>query len=107
MGVAHNFHCPRCEYHVEGMVSGYDCGMSSHVHAISCTECEALRIARLPGHPWDLDGDMAERGAAARVQYRLTCPVSPSHRVGPWSHPGPCPRCGDPLQAEENVLLWD
>ena len=108
MGVAHNFRCSNCHYRLDGMISGYSCGMLSHAHAVLCVDCEALRRCVLPGHPWELRDAIGEtRTAAVLEQYGLTCPVAPSHRVSPWSHPGPCPRCGETLDAELDVLLWD
>lgn len=90
------------------MVSGYSCGMFSHVHAVLCTDCQSLRAAVLPGHPAELPrGNEQELGVAALARYELACPVSAVHRVQPWFHPGPCPRCSETLECEEATLLWD
>jgi hypothetical protein len=42
------------------------------------------------------------------LQFRLQCPISPSHQVKPWAEPGKCPKCG--LFLERGALpyrLWD
>ena len=42
------------------------------------------------------------------VRYRPRCPVSPLHRVEPWSSPGKCPRCGAVL--DQNAIpfrVWE
>ena len=106
MGTANDYRCPACGYHVDSMVSGYDCGMMSHVHAVRCDDCRELRISPLPGKPWDLPYDEGERRAVLAT-FVLTCPVSPAHVVHPWAEPGPCPRCGDTLERGEGMILWD
>jgi hypothetical protein len=88
------------------MVSGYGCGMMSHVHAVLCTDCRELRICQLPGHPADLPWDETERTVAS-AGFALTCPVSSTHNVRQWADPGPCPRCGEPLARGEEMILWD
>lgn len=106
MGIACDYGCPDCRYGVEFMVSGYSCGMSSHVHGVLCTDCRELRISPLPGHPADLPDDPEEMEAVIG-SLTLTCPESPSHNVLPWADPGPCPRCGATLQRGEGLILWD
>ncbi|TAL00244.1 MAG: hypothetical protein EPO07_09950 [Verrucomicrobia bacterium] len=42
------------------------------------------------------------------VKFKLTCPVSPKHRIEPWVSPGKCPKCG--LFMDGNALpfrVWD
>lgn len=42
------------------------------------------------------------------IRFGLQCPVSATHRIKPWVAPGPCPRCGLPL--EKNAIpfrVWD
>lgn len=108
MGSAVDYHCTTCGYSVEYMVSGYDVGMATHVHAVLCHDCGELRVAQLPGHPWEVDrgGDELD-GEATRARHILRCPVSVQHEVEPWSHPGPCPRCRTTLTAGEHFLMWD
>lgn len=108
MGEAYDFRCTRCGYRAPSMVSGYSCGMFSHVHAVLCRDCQALHRAILPGHPADLPLDEGQNlSELAIARYGLTCPVSPSHRVEPWAQPGPWPRCGETIAGEEPILMWD
>jgi hypothetical protein len=42
------------------------------------------------------------------IRFKPSCPISPAHRVEPWTAPGKCPRCG--LCLEQNALpyrIWD
>jgi hypothetical protein len=42
------------------------------------------------------------------LRFDPQCPVSPLHRMDLWTYPGPCPRCGLPL--ERNAIpfrIWD
>ena len=111
MGCATDLHCDACGYVVEYMVHGFDCGEVSFVHSVTCADCRELRVASLPPFPplasaWD------HYGPGARVDFArmppLRCPESDAHRVAPWYHPGPCPRCGAAeLRAGDRFIIWD
>lgn len=125
MGQSADYRCPACGYHAEGRVSGYDVGECSHRHAVLCEDCRELLDLPLPGTPAEVaaslrrgrGGDalaglrgeawLARLGEAARARFPLRCPRSGDHRVRPWSHPGPCPRCGETLARGEHVVEWD
>lgn len=57
---------------------------------------DALRPASLGSFQSRLPYGGASRGRWLRLQ--LACPVAGFHRVEPWAEPGPCPRCGNPLE---------
>lgn len=105
VGSAANFRCAECGYQVNHMVHGYDRGMAAQVHAISCTDCHELRIARIGGG-WDPELPWLEEPIDLS-QVTLRCPVSAEHRVSPWTHPGPCPRCGTTLVEGDDLIMWD
>ena len=108
MGSAADYTCPQCGYHVEHMVSGYDVGMASHVVGVSCDDCRALRVARVPGKPSDASARAAAAAVAAgHVPAGVRCPHSARHHLTVWTAPGPCPRCGTTLRQGKNVVLWD
>ena len=93
MGFATDLHCAACGYAVDFMVHGRSFGEAGPVQAVACADCRALRVARLPEPPASPEP--------------LRCPESAAHRVVPWSHPGPCPRCGAELRAGERFVIWD
>jgi hypothetical protein len=42
------------------------------------------------------------------VEFRMRCPVSPSHRVRIWNEPDSCPKCGIPLEKHPLPFrIWD
>lgn len=108
MGFATDLHCDACGYGVEHMVLGFDVGGSGCVQAVSCADCRELRVATLPPDPPVLSHGV--RTAETRVDFTripIHCPVSDEHRITPWYHPGPCPRCGAELRAGQRAIIWD
>ena len=120
MGRTYLFECPHCEYRT-AVSGGAERGLVCQVQTIRCQDCSALmdvptrvRVTsaeiprRLGLSRTDAWQDPLRRrfaqwhlqlpvNTAARNQWvtlTLRCPVSPLHRVEPWSHPGRCPRCG-------------
>jgi hypothetical protein len=99
MGSAVDYTCPGCGYHVAHMVSGYAVAEGSHVVGVSCDECRALRVARVPGKPSDATAQAAAAAVAAgHVPAGARCPHSARHHLTVWTAPGPGPRCGTTLQ---------
>jgi len=42
------------------------------------------------------------------VDFKLRCPVSPSHRVRDWNDPDTCPKCGNLLEKHPLPFrIWD
>ncbi len=94
-----SYTCPGCGYHVDRMVSGYAAGPDTHVVGVSCDDCRALRIARIPGRPSEASAHAAAAAVAAgHVPAGVRCPHSARHHLTLWTAPGPCPRCGTTLQ---------
>src|SRR5690349_19201631 len=83
MGMMADYTCPSCGYHVDGMVSGYDMGMASHVVGVACVDCRKLHVAPVPGEPWDQEarGAAQEATNAGRVPPGSKCPRSARHRI--------------------------
>jgi hypothetical protein len=99
MGAPVDYTCPACGYHVEHMVSGLEVGETSQVVGVSCEDCRALRVARVPGKPTELSTRAAAAAVAAgHVPSGARCPHNAKHHVTLWTAPGPCPRCGTTLQ---------
>jgi hypothetical protein len=119
MGRTYLFECPRCEYRV-AVAGGVERGLVCQVQTIRCRDCSALvdvptrvrvtgrEVPRNPGlgRPDAWQDQLRRRfmdwhlqlpvGVASRDQWvalKLRCPVSPMHRIEPWTHPGKCPRC--------------
>jgi hypothetical protein len=116
MGRTYLFECPRCEYRV-AVAGGVEQGLLCQVQTFRCRDCSTLldvpvrvrvtdREGPGPGRPEALQDQLRRRftnwhlrlpiGAAARdrwVVLKPRCPVSPIHRIEPWTHPGRCPRC--------------
>jgi hypothetical protein len=125
------FECSRCRYRAV-VVGGEDRAAHCFVQTVQCHECRQLfdvpvrlrvgldavqlrqRLNRrlFPGRPLELDRPapgwnlrLARVPQAARwATVKLRCPSIPWHRVQPWNQPGPCPRCGDPL--EGTLVPW-
>jgi hypothetical protein len=108
VGFASDYHCSACGYSVDEMVSGYSVGMASHVVGVSCYDCKELRVAQIPGHPAG-PGAFEARSAIelGQVPAGVRCPKSVRHRVAVWEAPGPCPRCGKPLDEGDQMMMWD
>jgi hypothetical protein len=48
-----------------------------------------------------------EEGSSDVADY--VCPRARArrHELVLWSHPGPCPRCGETMRRERETALWD
>jgi hypothetical protein len=74
---------------------------------------------KLAGWAWAANGPPSFLAALGRLSYtgstrfkwldfKLQCPVSPSHSVQRWSEPGKCPRCG--IFLDKNAVpyrIWE
>ncbi len=74
---------------------------------------------KLPGRSWAASGPPSFQAALGRLSstgftrfkwldFKLQCPVSPSHSVQSWSEPGKCPKCG--MFLEKNAVpfrVWE
>jgi hypothetical protein len=118
MGRTYHFQCTQCQYHAD-LSGGADSGLHCDVQTILCRECRELfdvftrarhevgcmkfvqnfsAFKRLEIPPVILrDSLFAAKSAAPRQfeweKLKLACPVSATHFVEPWRHPGRCPRC--------------
>ncbi len=97
MGQLHSFKCQSCGYYAE-VSGGDDAGMMIVTTTISCGVCRELydAVVHKVREPWL--GDIEPR-----------CPRAKRHAVTVWTHPGPCPKCGEPLDYDPEGItaLWD
>jgi Zn finger protein HypA/HybF involved in hydrogenase expression len=121
MGRTYQFECPLCHYTAK-VAGGAADGLHCDVQTIICRDCRELfdvttRIRRKPA-PGKFKIDRPEipplvvreffRGATKWESVKPACPVSGSHFVEPWQHPGRCPRCGSFLEPNGfPVRVWD
>jgi hypothetical protein len=134
MGRSYWFECSRCGYRTA--VSGRaDRGPDFYVETIQCFDCRQLYDAvvrqRIPAAPKLKSLKLQPlkpppspsppmfQAALNKlpipnlkntrwVRFKLMCPVSSKHRFEKWKDPGPCPRCGVPI--EKNPLpyrIWE
>jgi hypothetical protein len=107
-----------------------DRGVNVFVETIHCRDCKELHDVvtriRIPDEIQDrvrasfyAGGPPSFLAALGRLTYtgltrfkwldfKLQCPVSPSHSVQSWSEPGKCPRCG--IFLDKNGVpyrIWD
>jgi len=125
------FECARCRYRVV-VVGGADRGAHCFTQTLHCRDCRELfdvpvrlrvapdefqlrqRLQRrlFPARPLDLDRpvpgwNLRLAGAPAKSHWanvKLRCPQAAWHRVQLWHQPGPCPRCGNPL--DSTLVPW-
>ena len=119
------FECSRCRYRVV-LSGGADRGAHAFTQTVLCRDCRELfdvpvrlRVApvefklrqrlnrRQPPMPppeldpppsgWNLRLASAP-GLVRWANVKLRCPKQGWHRIQPWNRPGPCPRCGNPLE---------
>lgn len=96
MGTTLSFTCPQCRY--EASVSGGpDAGFFCNTLTVRCMDCRAL---------YDVV-TFEDRGQPTERRVEPRCPKSQTHTVEPWTHPGPCPRCGVTMEEGGEVALWD
>jgi hypothetical protein len=119
MGQCYDFTCASCGYNAT-VSGGDDRGMRCATTTIICHDCEELFDVTIFDATWDDATDLSDAP--------IVCPgrapddeledgdeededdvdySNPTHKVERWSHPGPCPRCGDTLEAGDCVILWD
>ena len=125
MGCVYTFICPRCEYqaHVAGKIAE---GLHCVTQTIACDECKIvrdvtlkLRVTEVPeaetrilltAKP-DFLPPMLLHGKPQRtkwLEFKPTCPMDAAHRIGVWTSPGKCPRCG--IFMEQDGIpyrIWD
>lgn len=114
MGATFQFCCGECGYEAE-VSGGFDRGMVSVTHTVTCPRCRGLSDVKLwsrwDGEPgdqvlWGMDEDEA-------VEYwkghhgLVRCGIDRRHTAAFWRHPGPCPRCGNEMTQGEMTMLWD
>lgn len=99
MGSLRMFRCSGCSYEAE-ISGGLDHGMATATWTIHCVECRELSDIVVSDKPWEATEDGWE-------PHTYACDHDPKHEVSLWSHPGPCPECGETLTAGEPTVLWD
>jgi phage FluMu protein Com len=134
MGRTYLFECPRCEYRV-AVAGGVERGLLCEVQTMRCRDCSALldvpirvrtESREVPRSPalgrsdhwqdqlrrrftnWHLQLPIEIAARDQWVTLKPRCPVSPIHRVEPWTHPGKCPRCA--VHLDRTVMpyrLWE
>lgn len=93
MGRGSRFSCSGCGY--DALVSGGDdAGMDVLTTTVSCEGC---------GELYDVVTGSPHAGRTTEP----ACPVDPAHPISRWQHPGPCPRCGSPVERLGEEVLWD
>jgi len=101
VGSHNHYLCPKCGYE-EDVSGGKDYGMASVVHTMTCNTCHILVDVAIQdtkgASPFDTPDWSDEIGK---------CPDCGRENVTPWSHPGPCPKCGTTMVDRGMVLLWD
>ena len=102
MGSRYLFTCRRCGF--DATVSGgFDVGFVCATHTYGCRVCGALFDRSVSDSPWAFDREDVPQ----KVQCREILD-SHRHEAELWSHPGPCPKCGETLgRTKESVLCWD
>jgi hypothetical protein len=99
MGTWYRFQCPSCRYAVE--VSGKDdTGMGCALTTIVCEDCGILADVVTSEEPW----------LAALPDWTPSppqCEMSPQHTVRKWTHPGPCPKCGEVMERGKGLAIWE
>ena len=96
MGTLYRYGCPACGNEAE-VSGGQDAGMESETLTILCPACRELIDVLIshqpPGRP--------------EGRFEPRCPRSSRHAVQPWTHPGPCPKCGVTMTQGPLSLFWD
>ncbi len=89
------FQCTACGY--TAMVSGGDdVGKVCKMTTIVCKSCQKL---------YDVTTGVREDGY---TPIKVKCPEVAKHRVARWTHPGTCPKCGQPMQRRtDRIMMWD
>src|SRR3712207_2111019 len=99
MGQWFEFRCGQCGYEAE-VSGGNDAGMFVTTTTVICRTCKKLcdvTTARM-----DLDG-----ATPAFEPVEVRCPKAKRHMVERWTHPGPCPQCGETLERVGTTAIWD
>ena len=97
MGTLHKFICDACGYNkvVSGEASK---GLVKSVITIICDTCKEL-----------YDVELADDSDVFSPDWKpptFFCPKSKEHSVDIWKHPGPCPKCGNQMKKEPDVIEW-
>lgn len=95
MGESFTFKCSGCGYSAT-VSGGDDQGMIAKTTTIMCRACARL---------YDAVTGKLEDGFA---EIPIRCPRSKKHTVERWTDPGPCPKCGKPMEQDPDLhILWD
>lgn len=95
MGVEYALHCAACGYHNPHCCAGVEAGMAVTLSTVHCATCKQL-----------YDVPVFEHGNGF-TEIPLRCPRNKAHAVVAWSHPGPCPVCGQPISKLGQSAVWD
>ena len=112
MGAGFRFSCRTCGYQAD-VSGGLNFGMMSVTHTVSCPRCRELSDLPVSEKPWEIMGTPLARGdegetvQAVWMAKRISCGRDRRHTAQLWSHPGPCPRCGETLVQGERTAFWE
>ncbi|MEP0813740.1 MAG: hypothetical protein HRF49_03625 [bacterium] len=100
MGSVNLFECKSCGYGCE-VGGGKDRGFLAVTQTFKCEECLELFDGCV--------GTILVDGENPQLKKRRPrCPNSAKHRITPWNHPSPCPKCGGDMERnEEYLVMWD
>ena len=98
MGIWYLFECEFCGYWTE-VSGGDDAGMLVSTTTVVCETCAELYDVVIERRSWEADEPPGPQEPC--------CPKFKRHRITLWKHPGPCPRCGEPVKNQGEVALWD
>lgn len=97
MGTSRMFTCRACGYRAE-VSGGDDAGTLVLTTTVTCTICRRL---------YDVPVATTERLPPTWTRVEPACPKDERHPVERWSHPGPCPRCGQRMRRGPVEVFWD
>jgi hypothetical protein len=95
MGAKYALHCAACGYHNPHSCAGVQAGRSVTLSTVHCAACRQLVDVPVFAHGFRV------------AEIPLRCPTNEAHAVVAWSHPGPCPVCGQPLGKRGESAVWD
>lgn len=97
MGIMYTLLCSACGHDIPKCCAGVQSGQFLALSTVHCAAYEELYDVPVREFSPILDD---------YVQIPIRCPMNPEHEVVPWSHPGPCPKCGYTMSNLGGRSIW-